>query len=191
MSGLLRGGISSLVKTLRYNWHGPALPERAVIAFWHSKMLAGWWLARKNAVALVSKSKDGDHLARILQGWKYELVRGSSSTGGREALDAAIASVREGRTSRLVVTPDGPRGPKEVMKRGVFIAARELEVPLIFLSITYSRAKILRKSWDHFEIPYPLSSVSVIASSLDVSGFPESSEEQKAYLEHISSTLRR
>jgi len=50
-------------------------------------MLLPWYLNRnKNFAALISKSKDGDLLAKILKHWKYEVVRGSSSTGGNVAL---------------------------------------------------------------------------------------------------------
>jgi lysophospholipid acyltransferase (LPLAT)-like uncharacterized protein len=191
MSSILDVGITALVKTLRVEWNGAPLPDNAVVAFWHSKMLAGWWLARKNAVALVSQSKDGERLAKILQKWDYALVRGSSSKDGREALERAIALVKDGTVSRLVITPDGPRGPKEVMKRGAFIAAKELDVPFIFLEIAYGNAKVLSKSWDKFEVPYPLSKVVVNAIRIDASDFPDDKDSQHTYLEHITSSIHQ
>jgi len=189
MSAILSVGITSLVKTLRVEWDGLPLPDHAVVAFWHSKMIAGWWLARKNAVAMVSQSKDGEHLAEILRKWKYKLVRGSSSKDGREALENAIELIKCGAVSRLVITPDGPRGPREAMKRGAFIAAKELDLPLIFLKISYENAKVLSKSWDKFEVPYPFSKVKVDAIRFDASDFPEDKDSQRIYVEHISSGI--
>ena len=191
MSAILGVGITSLVKTLRIEWNGEPLPERAVVAFWHSKMIAGWWLAKKDAVAIVSQSKDGQRLAELLTKWKYKLVRGSSSKGGREALDDAIALIKCGDITKLVITPDGPRGPREIMKRGAFIAAKELGAPLIFLKISYENAKVLSKSWDQFEVPYPLSKVIVTSETIATSDFPlDDKEKQKLYLEQISRRLR-
>lgn len=191
MSAILGVGLTSLVKTLRIEWNGDPLPERAVVAFWHSKMIAGWWLAKHDAVAIVSQSKDGERLAELLTKWKYTLVRGSSSKGGHEALNDAIALIKCGDITKLVITPDGPRGPREIMKRGAFIAATELGVPLVFLRISYARATILRKSWDHFEVPYPLSKVLVAPIVIDTSDFPsDDKEKQKLYLERVSKQLR-
>ncbi len=192
MLAILGVGLTSLVKTLRIEWNGDPLPEGAVVAFWHSKMIAGWWLAKNDAVAIVSQSKDGQRLAELLAKWKYTLVRGSSSKGGHEALDNAIALIKCGDITNLVITPDGPRGPREVMKRGAFIAAVELGVPLIFLKILYRNATILTKSWDHFEVPYPLSKVIVTPVVIDTSDFPaDDKEKQKLYLERISKQLRK
>ena len=190
MSIILGVGITSLVRSPRIEWQGEPLPDRAVIAFWHAKMIAGWWLARKDAVAIVSQSKDGQRLAGLLKRWKYSLVRGSSSKGGREALEQGIAKVRAGEVSRLVITPDGPRGPRQIMKRGAFIAAEELDLPLIFLQISYENAKVLTRSWDHFEVPYPFSKVVITARRVETSDFPEDREAQEAFLEDASLHFR-
>src|SRR5690606_20274979 len=54
--------------------------EKFILAFWHGTMLLPWYLHRKSDFAsLISKSKDGDLLAKILKKWKYEVIRGSSS----------------------------------------------------------------------------------------------------------------
>ena len=62
-----------------------------VLAFWHGTMLLPWYLNRKkNFVALVSKSKDGELLAKILKSWGYDVVRGSSSRDGNVVLRMMI-----------------------------------------------------------------------------------------------------
>jgi lysophospholipid acyltransferase (LPLAT)-like uncharacterized protein len=180
-------GITALVRTLRFRWRGDPLPEKCIVAFWHSRMIGGWWVARNQSVAIVSKSKDGDYLSSVLADWNYLLVRGSSASGGKEALDEAIELLRNNQAKRIVITPDGPRGPKEIFKRGAFVAAKELSLPLYFLDIEYKAAKILHKSWDHFEIPLPLSSVIVTPNRLDISDFPLEIEAQKIFLEQASS----
>jgi lysophospholipid acyltransferase (LPLAT)-like uncharacterized protein len=187
---LLPSGLTALMRSLRIKWIGEPLPEKCIVAFWHSQMLAGWWVSRHDAIALVSKSKDGEYLDTILKRWSYKTVRGSSSVSGKEALEDAIERIREGEAKRLVITPDGPRGPREVFKRGAFIAAKELSLPQYFLSIEYKNARHLPKSWDKFQIPYPLSSVIVNPHRINADDFPSDPDEQKKYLEAASLPYR-
>lgn len=134
--------------------------KNSVIAFWHSKMFVGWYLNRnKKSAALVSKSKDGDLLTRILKNWKYEVARGSSHKGGKEALEMMIDFTSNGYS--LCITPDGPTGPPHKMKAGCVITAKKTSVPLFLLGIGYSK-KIKLKSWDKMEIPFPFSKVVVM-----------------------------
>ena len=147
-------------------------------------------MTKKDAVALISKSKDGEYLNKILTKWKYKTVRGSSAHSGKEALDEAIAMVRKSEAKRIVLTPDGPQGPKEIFKRGAFIAAKELDLPLYFLSIEYKRKKQLDDSWDTFQIPYPFSSVIITPHRIDITEYPSDPEEQRKYLEKISSSFQ-
>jgi lysophospholipid acyltransferase (LPLAT)-like uncharacterized protein len=130
-----------------------------IAAFWHGKMLIGWHLFRKNnPAAIVSTSKDGELLTRVLKHWDYDLVRGSSSKGGKEALQILIEKALEGKA--IVVTPDGPLGPAKKFKAGAVIVAQRTLKPLLLTGIGYEKSVKL-KSWDEFEIPYPFSRVYV------------------------------
>ena len=179
-----------VARTLRIVWTGDALPERAVVMFWHGQMFVGWWSVRKRKpVALVSKSKDGAILARVLQRWGYLLARGSSGKQGREALQVAIDHVRSGDARTLAITPDGPRGPRHELKRGGVIAAHTLHIPLVFLHIRPASRKVFWKSWDKFEVPLPFSKVVIEVEQLDVTSWPEDYEEQIAWLNNLSIRL--
>lgn len=124
-----------------------------VVVFWHGTMfLAWWWMRRNNPAALVSQSKDGEILSNILQRWDYHLIRGSSSRGSKEAMDSMVQVVKDGYN--LCVTPDGPHGPKHVMKMGAIRVAQKTGSPIILLGIGIRRKKIL-KSWDNFWVPLP------------------------------------
>ncbi|MGE5314997.1 MAG: lysophospholipid acyltransferase family protein [Acidobacteriota bacterium] len=137
--------------------------KNCVIAFWHGSMIPGWFFHRpegeEQASALVSLSKDGTILASVLEDWGFELIRGSSHVGGREALHRMTDLVKEGRT--LVMTPDGPRGPRHVMKAGAALAAHRAGVPLVMAGIAIERKKVFPKSWDKFEMPLPFSRVCI------------------------------
>jgi|ERR1017187_5860153 lysophospholipid acyltransferase (LPLAT)-like uncharacterized protein len=133
-----------------------------VLAFWHGQMLLAWYLHRnKKLTALISKSKDGDLLERILKHWKYNVIRGSSSKGGDIALGIMVDSARNNES--VVITPDGPTGPMNIMKAGVVITAKKSKTPLILVGIGYKKKRVL-KSWDKFEIPKFFSAANAVYS---------------------------
>jgi len=157
---LLTPLLDILIMTLRIECSGfPEENNRSVYIFWHSKMLLGWWLFKnKNFTALVSQSKDGEILSNVLKSWGYKVLRGSSSKGGKEALDELIDSAK---LNSVVITPDGPRGPAEMIKNGALIISNKNSIPIVPVRIIYKNKKILSKSWDRFEIPYPFSKCEV------------------------------
>ncbi len=121
-----------------------------------------WYVHRlTRAAALVSGSSDGDVLASVLSAWGIRVVRGSSSSGGSEALQTMIDLVTEGYT--LLITPDGPRGPAQRMKMGALIVAQRTGVPLVLCAPHYSGATHLH-SWDNFIVPFPFSRVDLVWS---------------------------
>lgn len=158
-----------LARTLRIRFVGEAIPERAIVMFWHGKMFAGWYaMRRRRPIALVSRSKDGQFLSSVLSFWHYKLARGSTGKRGMEALEEAIAALKAGDANTLAITPDGPRGPQHVIKRGALIAARETGLPLYMLTIRLGSCVVLRKSWDDFEVPLPFSVVTIRAEKVNV-----------------------
>jgi lysophospholipid acyltransferase (LPLAT)-like uncharacterized protein len=120
-------------------------------------MLPVWFSFRAlRPVALVSSSKDGSLLSRLLQDWGYTVVLGSSSKGGKEALDQLV---HEASSKVVLITPDGPRGPLHQAKPGAVIAAHRAGVPLILVRMSTSRSKVFARSWDRFQLPLPFAKV--------------------------------
>lgn len=136
-----------------------------VVAFWHGSMVVGWFLHRprkaNNVSALVSQSSDGEFLSAMLERWNYKLIRGSSTVGGKEAMQLMIDEVKKGNS--LAITPDGPRGPRHEMKMGAVRTAQQANVPLVLVGIAMERKKMLR-SWDKFEVPVPFSKAVAVYS---------------------------
>lgn len=117
-------------------------------------MLVGWWLFKNTkSAALVSRSKDGDVLCKVLEKWNYKVVRGSSSKGSKEAVEELSKCANENHS--IVITPDGPRGPALELKNGPFIISNLSHIPIIPVKIKYHSKKVFHKSWDSFELPYP------------------------------------
>lgn len=131
----------------------------AVYALWHAHLLPHAVLHRNEDLAvLVSRHRDGEIIARILDRLGYLAVRGSSSRGGSPGLLEMIRAARSGRP--LAFTPDGPRGPPRVCKPGVVHAAAASGLPLIPIAAAATRAWHLR-SWDRFLLPRPGATVYV------------------------------
>jgi lysophospholipid acyltransferase (LPLAT)-like uncharacterized protein len=136
--------------------------QNYVLAFWHGTMMLPWYLhGAPNFAALTSKSKDGDLLAKILKKWKYQVVRGSSSTGGDVALGIMVDYAKNNYS--IAITPDGPRGPRQKFKAGAVITAKKTGIPVVLAGVAFRRKKFL-SNWDKFEIPYFFTTAKVIYS---------------------------
>jgi lysophospholipid acyltransferase (LPLAT)-like uncharacterized protein len=132
--------------------------EPIIVAFWHGGMLPCWYLFRTlKPVGIVSKSKDGEILSHLLEAWGYCLVRGSSSSGGSEVLQQMTKLASNGKT--ILITPDGPRGPKETFKLGAVIASQRSQAPILLVRPSIQSAYIFKKSWDKFSVPHPFTSI--------------------------------
>jgi lysophospholipid acyltransferase (LPLAT)-like uncharacterized protein len=130
-----------------------------MFVLWHGRLLAPAYLHRHEQLAtLVSRSADGEYLSRLLVHWGYLPVRGSSSRGGMAAVRELAREARSGRS--LVITPDGPRGPREVMKHGPLYVARLSGRPIIPVAAAADRGWWF-EGWDRFLVPKPFARVLV------------------------------
>jgi lysophospholipid acyltransferase (LPLAT)-like uncharacterized protein len=116
---------------------------RIIIAFWHARQLMMPLAYRGDlAYVLISRHRDGELISRIVERFGLRSVRGSTARGGVEALRRLIRLGRSGVD--LVVTPDGPRGPREVAQMGVVQLARATGLPIVPLAFGCSKKKSSR-----------------------------------------------
>ncbi len=124
-----------------------------IYAVWHDRLLLLPYLyGHRGSRVLASRSRDGELVARWIRRFGLEPVRGSSTRGGGEALRLLTRALRSGH--EVVVVPDGPKGPREVLKPGVIALARLTGAPIVPMALGASREWRLR-SWDEFRIPKP------------------------------------
>lgn len=134
--------------------------EATILAFWHGHLFYFAWHYRDRAIpVMMSRSADGEIVARITDSLGFLPVRGSSSRGGSEAFRAVLRYIQEGRHTGI--TPDGPRGPRHRVQRGVIDLARASGAPILPGSFAAS-PKVVFKSWDRFVLPLPFSRVAVV-----------------------------
>ncbi len=140
------------------------LREPTIWIFWHNRMCvmpivyARFYKHRHGAV-LASSSKDGAIIAGVMERFGVGNVRGSTSRRGAEALLELTRLVENG--GDVVLTPDGPRGPRYVLGSGAISLAQNTGAPVVPISVEYSSCWRLR-SWDGFMIPRPFSTVRAI-----------------------------
>ena len=155
--------ISLIGPTLRYSisWEEPPSPpdaiyEKPVIySFWHRAVFPSAWLWRKAGIAvMVSRSFDGEYIARTIEKLGFVAVRGSSSRGGAKALLGLRSQLEQGNL--VAFTIDGPRGPKYVAKPGPVLLARASAFPMAAFYVALSDAWVLN-TWDALMIPKPFS----------------------------------
>ncbi len=138
--------------------------ERGVVTVtWHNRLMffavafPGW--VRRETVAVVSASRDGQYIVDFIANLGLGSLRGSSSRGGANAQRAALKAIRAKKV--VSFTPDGPRGPRYRMKNGPIQLASLTGGGVIPISINASRAWSV-KSWDGFQIPKPFSRVTLV-----------------------------
>jgi lysophospholipid acyltransferase (LPLAT)-like uncharacterized protein len=127
---------------------------RIIYAFWHQRQVFFTWTHRgANASVLVSKSKDGEIIAKTMELSRIHATRGSSSRGAAAAAREMLETAQAGFD--LGVTPDGPRGPARKVKHGVLYLAQKLGAGIVPITNSLSHKLELKKAWDRYHVPLP------------------------------------
>jgi lysophospholipid acyltransferase (LPLAT)-like uncharacterized protein len=138
---------------------GYDIPPPVVYAFWHRCLLACAWRFRNRGVAiLISRSFDGELIARTVERLGFIAIRGSSSRDATAGLRNLHRAYLAGHY--CAITADGPRGPALIAKAGVAQLAQLASTTVSAFYVHPDRAWQLR-SWDRFLIPKPFSRVTV------------------------------
>jgi lysophospholipid acyltransferase (LPLAT)-like uncharacterized protein len=188
----------------------PRRPRSAIYILWHEYMLLPVGVRGKGLTVLISQHRDGELITQILRHLKFEAIRGSTTRGGVAALrkmlrpnNERMAKNDDGETpdsirithnsslfpqpSPLILTPDGPRGPRRRLAEGSIFLASRLQMPIVCMGFGFDRPW-RQKSWDRFAIPRPFSRARAvispfmeIPSDLDRAGM----ESYRLQVEHI------
>ena len=148
------------------------------MASWHQRFYGGFFIPKAiNAkpCIMISRSRDGDYVAAVVSRIGWEPVRGSSSSGGGEALRGMVSCVIEGGIGGHIV--DGPTGPARIVKPGLVSLAQRASASICPSYVSYEDAWVFN-SWDRFMVPKPFSRVYLkfselisVPAELDKDGF--------------------
>jgi len=135
--------------------------RKGVIALtWHSRFLmltSAWKQDYQLPYVMISRSRDGAVVASTCKSLGLETLRGSAkksgkAKGGEAAAAGAVTALRSGGC--VVITPDGPRGPRQRLGDGPLRLARATGAPLMPCTFSVARRKQF-ESWDRFVLPKP------------------------------------
>jgi hypothetical protein len=176
---------------MRFYWHtskksfhlqGEITQEQHVVVCWHGELLLSpqayrYFHKRQPASAIISRHFDGEIIARILSFFHITPLRGSSSKGAKQVLLEAFRTLKKG--DDLLVTPDGPRGPRHEVSDGALALALKGKLPICTVNFVCDRYWQL-DSWDRFVIPKPFSKIDFYIKVLELSNMEM--EEARKYL---------
>ena len=195
--------IESVSLTLRIRWDSgervvPVPTDgAAILCTWHNRLALSLIVYRRylgrvaqghKMAAIVSASKDGGVLARVLEHFKAQPVRGSTSRRGPQALLELTSWANKGYD--VAITPDGPRGPRYVIQPGVIAVAQLTGLPIIPMCWEL-KWKICLKSWDRFQIPLPFSRGIIRRGEPIYIGREASEEEREAARLKLETALQK
>lgn len=159
--------------------------KRVIIAFWHGRQFMMPLAYRgREAHILISQHRDGELISRVVARFGFRSVRGSTTRGGTAALRHLIRLGRSGVD--LVVTPDGPKGPRQVAQSGVIQLAKATGLPIVPLTFGCSKKNSLRvgiTSWCRTRV--------VAACSAGASRFGCLPTQPRSRSKQSASSLRR
>jgi lysophospholipid acyltransferase (LPLAT)-like uncharacterized protein len=173
----------------------PLWAERkpVILVVWHGRLLLAhctWPLGRRGIPihALVSNSREGDIITQAFSVVGVDAIRGSTAKagqqkGGMEAMMAMIRTLRAGQC--VCITPDGPRGPRQRVQRGVISLAKATGAPILCVTWNTAGRRVL-KSWDNMVAPMPFSrGVMMWAEPITIArdASPEEEERVRVFVE--------
>ncbi|MEA2048411.1 MAG: lysophospholipid acyltransferase family protein [Campylobacterota bacterium] len=139
-------------------WHGELFMSPQAYRYIHKKQLAS---------AIISRHFDGELIARVLIYFSIQPLRGSSSRGAKQVLLEAFRALKKG--DDLLVTPDGPRGPRHQISDGAIALAHKGKAPV--LTVNYiPKSYWTLKSWDQFVIPKPFTQIDFYLENVSLEG---------------------
>ncbi len=158
--GLLAYFLKWWVKTLRINVEF-LFPVQfpSIVAFWHGRMFVLPFVFEryaKKVSILISRHRDGEFVAKLVERLGFKTVRGSTGKGkgGEKAFLKMVKVLSKGEV--VAITPDGPKGPAEKVKKGIVRLSMKTGVPIY--PISFSAKPCYRfNSWDKFMLPLPFS----------------------------------
>ena len=142
----------------------------AIAAFWHEQLplVPALWFAMQRRGAqgtprvLVSKHRDGRFIGIVVQRFGVKVVHGSSSKdgsardvsekGGVASIRVLLAQLQAGE--HVLITPDGPRGPRRRAAAGAAQLAGLSGAPILPVGAQTSRRRVL-PTWDRMVVPLP------------------------------------
>jgi lysophospholipid acyltransferase (LPLAT)-like uncharacterized protein len=163
--------------------------ERFLYAVWHDSMVMPAFGGKHiHSAALTSKHQDGYFVSSVLKNVGMSSVRGSTGKGGGGALRELMTTARD---KHIVITPDGPRGPRRTMSPGIVFLASHTGRSIVPTAFACVSAWKIRGSWTDLKIPKPFSTVYFLAGEPVPVPAGLSREGLQAFTAHLQDEMDR
>lgn len=134
----------------------------SILLLWHNRLMLVASVFQNRTPkfiyrAFISQSRDGEPLALFVNSFKNGRTIRVRHNAKHEALKEMIDRLKHSQEI-LIVTPDGPRGPRYEVKPGVVMAAKETSAKIFPFSWSANRFWQLN-SWDKMIFPKPFSTI--------------------------------
>lgn len=174
---LVTAYIELIIKTLRWKTPGAGAATKALASedgmialFWHGRiphaMACRPVLGDKPRTVMISMSRDGAFIADAAVRLRIPTIRGSTGKrdsglekGGAAAFRAALGVIRDGGV--MLLTPDGPRGPKGTLQVGPIQLAKAAACPVYLMGLA-ATPSLPTGSWDGGRLPLPFAMAALI-----------------------------
>lgn len=172
----------------RYHFRDAPIMDQCIAVTWHGELLISpqvYKALRKESPtsAIISQHFNGELIARVLRFFGIKALRGSSKRGAKSVLINAIKAIYAGES--IMITPDGPRGPRHSMSDGAVALALRSQLPIMVVNY---RAKDYWQlgSWDRFMIPKPFTSLEIYHQIIHLDGMEKNQAKQ-----HLQTAMNR
>jgi hypothetical protein len=149
------------MKTADTNPYVVSGPERFLYCVWHDSIMLPIFGGRHTcSSALVSRHQDGSYIAGILKMVGVSSVRGSTKHGGASAFRRMMTTAKH---QHIVITPDGPRGPRRTMQSGIVSLASHTGRAIVPTAYGCVRSWKIKGSWTDLMMPKPFTKIFLLA----------------------------
>ncbi len=155
-------------------------------AIWHNRLAYSMYILGnyKNVFGLTSPHSDGKIIGKLILMMGHRIIEGSTNKNSAAAVKEIIKQISNG--GKIVVTPDGPRGPVYKNNSVITKIASKYDKKVVPVSCHASKYFEL-KSWDRMMLPKFFSKILVvIGKPLTLSG---DEEQDKILLENTLNNL--
>lgn len=167
--------------------------QPCIYAMWHRNQMCLYGSPDFGRInVMVSRSKDGEMIANVIEHMGFKTIRGSKGKEGAvEASMKLIDALKNGEDGAMMV--DGPKGPPEKAKDGVIKLAKMAGVPVVPVSWYSSSFNFVRfPSWDGLRMPiFRTNLVNLYGKPIYVSEDDDIKEKTKELQDSLDDLERR
>lgn len=144
------------------SYHRAVKSNPCIIMLWHNRLgimseILYKFTPQYFYAAFISSSRDGEPLAKLASSYKIGRAIRVPHNAKHQALKTLIHDLRY-KKETIIITPDGPKGPRYKVKPGIVMAAKEAKATIIPFSWIATRFWQFN-TWDKLLLPKPFSKI--------------------------------